>query len=94
MFKAIQTAGLTLKPSKVQFDPREVKCLGHILTVDGIWLGEDRIKAIIVDLPTPTAITQLRSILLIGMVNFVRKFIPNLAGILAPLIALTKKEAA
>ena len=27
------------------------------------------------------------------MVNFVRKFIPNLAGTLAPLVALTKKEA-
>ena len=28
------------------------------------------------------------------MVNFVCKFIPNLAGIIAPLVALTKKEAA
>ena len=28
------------------------------------------------------------------MVNFVRKFIPNLAGIIAPLVALTEKEAA
>ena len=46
----------------------------------------------IVDMPTPTTIKQLRSVL--GMVNFVRKFIPNLAGILAPLIALTKKEIA
>ena len=28
------------------------------------------------------------------MVNFVRKFITYLAGIIAPLVALTKKEAA
>ena len=90
MFKALQAAGLTLKPSKVQFGPREVKYLGHILTADGIRIGEDRIKAI-VDLPTPKTIKQLRSVL--GMVNFVRKFIPNLAGTLAPLVALTKKEA-
>ena len=60
----------------------------NILTADGIWIGEDRIKAI-VDLPTPKTIKQLRSVL--GMVNFVRKFIPNLAGTLAPLVALTKK---
>lgn len=90
MFKALQAAGLTLKPSKVQFGPKEVKYLGHILTADGIRIGTDRIKAI-VDLPTPKNIKELRSVL--GMVNFVRKFIPNLAGILAPLVALTKKEA-
>ena len=53
MFKALQAAGLTLKPSKVQFGPREVKYLGHVLTAHGIRIGEDRIKAI-VNLPTPT----------------------------------------
>ncbi|CAB1111841.1 unnamed protein product [Ectocarpus sp. CCAP 1310/34] len=89
-FKALQTAGLTLKPSKVQFGPREVKYLGHILSADGIRLGEDRIKSIL-DLPTPTNIKELRSVL--GMVNYVRKFIPNLAAITAPLVELTKKEA-
>ena len=59
-FKAIQAAGLTLKPSKVQFGPKEVKYLGHILSSDGIRIGDDRIKAII-DLPKPTNIKQLRS---------------------------------
>ena len=65
--------------------------MGHILTADGIRVGEDRVNAT-VDLPTPKTIKELRSVL--GMVNFVRKFIPNLAGIIAPLVALTKKEAA
>ena len=65
--------------------------MGHILTADGTRIGEDRVKAI-VDLPTPETIKELRSVL--GMVNFVRKFIPNLAGIIAPLVALTKPEAA
>ena len=53
-------------------------------------IGEDRIDAI-VNLPTPKTINALRSVL--GMVNFVRKFIPDLACILAPLVALTNKEA-
>ena len=52
MFKALQAGGLTLKPSKVQFGPRKVKYLGHILTADGIQIGEDRVKAIVY-LPTP-----------------------------------------
>ena len=53
-------------------------------------IGENRIDAK-VNLPTPKTINALRSVL--GMVNFVRKFIPDQACILAPLVALTNKEA-
>ena len=89
MFRALQTAGLTLQPSKIHFGPKEVQYLGHVLSADGICMGEDRIKAII-DLKTTTTIKELRSVL--GTVNFVRKFIPNLAPIIEPLIALTRKS--
>lgn len=88
--QSLQAAGLTLKPSKVQFGPKEVKYLGHVLSSEGIRLGDDRIKAIL-ELPTPTNIRELRSVL--GMVNYVRKFLPDLATISAPLVDLTKKEA-
>ena len=74
MFRALQTAGLTLKPAKIHFGPKEVQYLGHVLSADGIRMGEDRIKAI-VNLKTPTTIKELRSVL--GTVNFVRKFIPK-----------------
>lgn len=89
-FEALQAAGLTLKPSKVQFGPKEVKYLGHVLSSEGIRLGDDRIKAIL-DLPTPKTIKELRSVL--GTVNYVKRFIPDLATITAPLVDLTKKEA-
>ena len=55
MFRALQTAGLKLKPSKIHFGPKEVQYIGHLLSANGIRMGEDRIKAII-DLKTPTAI--------------------------------------
>ena len=90
-FIALQAASLTLKPSEVPFSPREGKHLEHILTADGIPIGEDRVKAI-VDVPTPKTIKELPSVL--RTINFVRKFITNLARIIAPLVALTKKEAA
>ena len=41
---------------------------------------------------TPSTIKELRSVL--GTVNFVRKFIPNLATIIEPLVALTRKSVA
>ena len=89
MFRALQTADLTLKPSKIHFGPKEVQYLGYVLSADGICIGEDRIKAII-DLKTPTTIKELRSVL--GTANFVRKFIRNLAPIIEPLAALTRKS--
>ena len=90
-FRALQAGGLTLKPSKVQFSSKDVEYLGQVFAPDGIRIGEDRIKAI-VDLPMPTKVRELRSVL--GMVNFVRKFIPNLATVIKPLTALTSKEGA
>ena len=52
-------------------------------------MGEDRIKAII-DLKTTTTIKEPRSVL--STINFVRKFIPILATIIEPLVALTRKS--
>ena len=91
MFRALQTAGLTLKPSKIHFGPKEVQYLGRVLSADGIRMAEDRIKAII-GLKTPTTIKELRSVL--GTVDFVRKFIPNPATTIEPLVALTRKSVA
>ena len=62
--------------------------MGHILTAHGFRMGEDRMKAI-GDLPTPETVKKLRSVL--GM-NFVFKYIPNLAGILG-VTPPPKKEA-
>ena len=91
MFSALQTAGLTLKPSKIHFGPKEFQYLGHVLSGDGIRMGEDRIKAII-DLKIPTTIKELRSVLGTVNVNFVRKFITNLALIIEPLVVLSRKS--
>ena len=46
MFRALKTAGLILKPSKIHFGPKENQYLGHVLSTDGIRVGEDQIKAI------------------------------------------------
>ena len=43
MFRALQTTGLTLKPSKIHFGPKEVQHLGHISSANGIRMGEVQI---------------------------------------------------
>ena len=90
-FQALLAVGLTLKPSKIQFGRSEVKYLGHIISQEGIKIGNDRIKAI-ARLPRPSTIRELRSFL--GAINFVRKYIPRFSEIVDPLIALTRKETA
>ncbi|CAB1102857.1 unnamed protein product [Ectocarpus sp. CCAP 1310/34] len=91
MFVALQAAGLTLKPSKISFGPKSIEYLGHIISAEGISVGKDRIKAV-QNLPTPRCLKDLRSVL--GVVNFVRRFIPDYAEITNPLVELTRKEYA
>ena len=89
MFAALQAAGLTLKPSKLAFGPKSVAYLGHVISAEGSAVEKDRIDAI-QELPTPTCIKDLRSVL--GVMNFVRRFVPNFADVTAPLVDLTRKE--
>lgn len=58
IFQSFQVAGLTLKPSKKQFRPAEVKHLGSVLSAKGISVGTDRVQ-VILDLPKPTTIKEL-----------------------------------
>lgn len=43
---AFQTAGLTLKPSKVLSGPKKITCLGDFISGDDISVGKDCIKSI------------------------------------------------
>ena len=47
MFRALPAAGLALKQSQIHFGAKEVHYLGHVLSSDGIRIGEDRTKGIV-----------------------------------------------
>ena len=50
--------------------------MGHVITEKGVMIDDDKVKAIR-DMTPPTDVKSLRSFL--GMVNYLSKFIPNLA---------------
>ena len=52
MFSALPAAGVTLKPTKLQFGQKEIEYLGHVISEKGVSVGADRIKAILA-LPEP-----------------------------------------
>ena len=89
MFSALQAAGLTLKPTKLQFGQKEIEYLGHVISEKGISISADRIKAILA-LPEPECIKDNRGFL--GTLNYVRRFIDGYAEITAPLVELTRKD--
>ena len=74
-----------LKESKCQFLTKRLEILGQVLTPEG--LSADPItRQKIMDHPAPSNRRQLRGFM--GIVNYLRKFRPNLASIAAPLIEL------
>jgi hypothetical protein len=83
-------AGLTVKPSKVVFAVKEISFLGHYVSHLGVYIDPGRTLAIR-DFPPPRDVKGIARFL--GMVNFYHKFIPNLAGVAAPLNILRKKDA-
>ena len=81
--------GLTLNSSKCQFKCDELTYLGHTISEDGIKADANEIRAI-TEMPMPEDKKAVQRLL--GMINNVRKSIPNLAQITKPLRELLKKE--
>ncbi|UYV67807.1 K02A2.6-like [Cordylochernes scorpioides] len=91
VLKKIQEEGMTLNPEKCQFGVKTVKFLGHTLSSEGLFIDEEKLDAI-TKMEAPRSTKELKSFL--GMVNYLGKFIPNLADKLQPLNSLlsTKNE--
>jgi hypothetical protein len=75
---------------KCQFNMPSVNYLGYVISPEGIFMDESKIKSIL-DWPTPTTPKQIKSFL--GFTNFYRKFIPKYAELSLALNLLLKKNA-
>lgn len=76
-------------PNKIQFCVPEVKYMGLIFNEKGVTISRDRLQGI-TDLKPPTNRKELQSIM--GMINYLRSFIPNLSEIIEPWRLLLKKD--
>jgi len=82
--------GISLNPKKSLFGLKEGKLLGHIISKEGIRIDLDRIQAIL-QVPHPRNIKELQAFL--GKINFIRRFIPNLAELIRLLNNMLKKDS-
>lgn len=91
VLKACKDYNVVLNEDKCIYGVNELEFLGHKLTAYGVMPSEDKVAAI-KNFRQPSSVEEVRSFL--GLVNFVGKFIPNLATITEPLRLLTKKNTA
>ena len=71
-----------VKKSKVNF-------FGHFLTTKGLEIDPNKVKAIM-EMPRPTSLSELRT--LMGMINYLSKFVSNLSQLTSPLRDLLRKD--
>ena len=81
--------GVKFNPRKVQFKKPEVKYMGRIISAEGIRPDPEKIKALS-EMPRPSNVKDIQRLL--GMVNFLAPFIPNMSQVTSPLRNLIKKE--
>ncbi|KAL1129487.1 hypothetical protein AAG570_012432 [Ranatra chinensis] len=81
--------GLRISSDKSYLGLEEVKFMGHIVSRQGTRPDPNKVKAI-EELVEPKNLKELRSFL--GMINFYRRFIHNLADKIEPLTKLLKKN--
>jgi hypothetical protein len=89
LLRRIQARGLTLNVDKCHFNMPQMKFMGHILSEHGIGVAESKVTAIR-EAQRPQTVSEVKSF--IGLVNFMGRFIPNLATLGEPLNRLMKKE--
>lgn len=85
--RKIHDSGLKLNRDKCEFRKTKIEYFGHTISEDGIQPNADRVAAIR-NMAPPTNVTELRRV--IGMINYLGRFVPNLASVMKPMSDLLK----
>ncbi|XP_059071134.1 uncharacterized mitochondrial protein AtMg00860-like [Cryptomeria japonica] len=86
----LNNESLYAKESKCELGMTKLLYLGHIISVDGVRMDPEKIRAII-EWPTPENLTQLRGFL--SLCGFYHRFVNGYSRHAAPLTNLMKKGA-
>lgn len=90
VLRRLRAAGLKASPIKCEFGTTCMQYLGHMVTRDRVMPDQTIFAAISECLP-PTSVTDVRSFM--GMVQYYKEYISDLAGLAGPSYALTRKGA-
>lgn len=82
-------ACLSLSIAKCRFGYTETKLLGHIVGRNGYRMDMSKVERIC-NWPQPKNLTEVNRF--VGMVQYYRRYIPNMSAVIAPLNQLKKKD--
>ncbi|XP_022785752.1 uncharacterized protein K02A2.6-like [Stylophora pistillata] len=88
LLERCRATGIKLNKEKLKFRRKEVKFMGHVLYQDCLKPDPDKVQGI-KEMPAPTSKQDLKRLL--GMVNYLQKFAPNLSEVTAPMRDLLKE---
>ena len=88
--RRLHESGLTVNPTKCEFNKPSIEFFGYIFSADGLAPAPEKVKAL-QDAAEPRNPTELRSFL--GMAQYSARFIRNFAIIMEPLRKLTRSDA-
>lgn len=89
VIETIRASELRLNKEKCRFSQPELNFVGQVVTRQGIAPSPERVKAITA-MDSPQNISELRRLL--GMINYMGRYLPNLSTVLQPLNELLKSE--
>ncbi len=85
----LRNAKLKLKPTKCSIGKKEVPYLGFVVSQHGVRISDEKVS-IITELSPPRTRKELRRAM--GMMNYLRRFIPKFSAIAQPLYKLLKED--
>ena len=89
VLKRLKEHGIKANLKKCRFLAKSVKYLGHLIDAEGKHTLTDKLDAV-KDAPVPRNVTELRSFL--GLLNYYRMFLPDIATVLHPLNELLQAK--
>lgn len=89
VLKRLQEYGILLNEKKCIYGAKEVVFLGFHFSERGLSITESKLEAVRA-LKAPTNVNELRGVL--GFVNFLKRFVPDMSTITAPINKLLKND--
>ncbi|KAL9963006.1 hypothetical protein ACROYT_G032167 [Oculina patagonica] len=91
VFEIIAKSGLKLNEKKCEIRKPKICYFGSVVSEQGVSPDPDKVQAI-QELPPPQNVSQLRQVL--GMINYLGRFLPNLSTVISPMSELLKLDTA